>query len=146
MAFRYTSRGIPEVPTDFRQIAASLPGPVDWQDAHTGFCRCPGEHQHTTPTKDRDCRVFLDAEKGQAPTVFCFHGSCNDVIIATNFRLRSEIGKVTFQATGHLSDGQPKVTVTTDPFKAFMKACFRPEDILSIAPGMIPDGETRAIP
>jgi RecA-family ATPase len=146
MALRYTSCAIPEVPTDFRQIAESLLGPVDWQDSYTGFCRCPGEHQHTTPTKDRDCRVFLDAEKGQAPTVFCFHGSCNDEIIATNFRLRSEIGKVTFQATGHLSDGQPKLSVTTNPFEAFIKACFRPEDILSIAPGMVPDGETRAIP
>jgi hypothetical protein len=146
MAFRYTSRGIPEIPIDLRQIAESVLGPVDWQDEHSGFCRCPGEHLHTTPTKDRACRVYLDAADGHAPTVFCFHGSCQDEIIATNFRLRSAIGKITFRATGHISGTPTQPVVVTNPFEAFLNPCFRADDILSIAPGTTPEGETRAIP
>lgn len=146
MAFRYTSRRNPEIPTDFRQIAESVLGPVDWQDEHSGFCRCPGAHHHTTPTRDRDCRVYLDASDGHAPTVHCFHGHCQDEIIATNFRLRSAIGKITYRATGHLSGAPSQPAVATDPFEAFLSACFRADDILSIAPGTIPEGETRAIP
>lgn len=31
-------------------------------------------------------------------------------------------------------------------FEQFLKACFKPDEIVSIAPGTIPEGETRAIP
>jgi len=146
MAFRYTSRCIPVVPTDFRKIAESVLGPIEWEDLHSGFCQCPGEHLHTTPTKERDCRVYLDADEGHAPTVFCFHGSCQDEITTTNFRLRSAIGKVTFRATGNISGPRPEPNIVANPFEEFLSACFRADDILSIAPGTTPEGETRAIP
>jgi hypothetical protein len=31
-------------------------------------------------------------------------------------------------------------------FEQFLKACFRPDDIVSIAPGVVPEGESRAVP
>jgi RecA-family ATPase len=147
MAFRYTSAAA--IPADFRQVAESVLGPVDWSDEHSGYCACPGAHRHTTPTRERDCRVYLDADNGHAPTVHCFHGSCKEEIAAANFALRSRIGKATFRQTGQLGDGAcaaPRPAAITDPFAQFLNACFQPEDILSIAPGMIPEGETRAVP
>ena len=54
MPLRYKSKGVPELPSDFRQVAEELLGPIDWQDAHSGFCKCPGEHLHTRPTGQRD--------------------------------------------------------------------------------------------
>ncbi|MGB1127035.1 MAG: hypothetical protein ACPG3X_01545 [Opitutales bacterium] len=40
MPLRYKSKGMPELPSDFRQVVEDALGPVDWQDAHTGFCSC----------------------------------------------------------------------------------------------------------
>jgi RecA-family ATPase len=147
MAFRYTSAAA--IPADFRQVAESVLGPVDWTDEHSGYCKCPGAHRHTTPTRERDCRVYLDADNGHAPTVHCFHGSCADEITTANFALRSTIGKAAFRKTGQLGNGaytSPRPAAITDPFAQFLNACFQPEDILSIAPGMVPEGETRAVP
>lgn len=144
---RYTSEN--SLPANFQQLAESVLGSVDWIDAHTGYCTCPGAHRHTTPTRERDCRVYLDADNGHAPTIHCFHGSCNSEITATNFALRSQIGKVMFRQSGKLTGGNtaaPRPAPISDPFAQFLKACFKPDDILSIAPGMLPEGETRAIP
>jgi RecA-family ATPase len=146
MAFRYTAKGITEVPTDFRQVAASVLGPIEWLDEHTGHCQCPGAGRHTTPTRPRDCRVYLDAANGHAPTVHCFHGSCQEEIADTNFQLRSALGKVAFQLNGRTYSDHAEPVVFSNPFAAFLNACFRADDILSIAPGMVPEGETRAVP
>ncbi|QYY34579.1 AAA family ATPase [Ruficoccus sp. ZRK36] len=148
MAFRYTSKGIPEVPDDFRQVAEDVVGPVDWTDEHSGYCQCPGAHKHTTPSRERDCRVYLDAENGYAPTIHCFHDSCKEEIAAANFALRSTIGKAAFRAGDHhdFSRRQNGFDSGKDPFESFLKACFKADDILSLAPGTLPDGETRAIP
>ena len=80
MPLRYKSQGLPKIPSDFRQVAEELLGPVDWQNEDSGFCQCPGSHRHTAPSRERDCRVYLDAEDGYAPTIHCFHESCKDEV------------------------------------------------------------------
>jgi hypothetical protein len=70
--------------TDPRHIAASIVGPVDWQSAVSGFCRCPGESLHTHKTGKKDCRVNVDG----APTIYCFHASCEEAVAVANRRLR----------------------------------------------------------
>ena len=101
MPIKYKSQGIPKIPSDFRQVAEKLLGPVDWQNEDSGFCQSTGSHRHTAPNREHDCRVYLDAEDGYAPTIHCFHESCKDEVITTNFRLRSSIGKVTYRLNGH---------------------------------------------
>ena len=72
------------------EIAARLLGSIAWTDATTGFCRCPGEHLHTSPNGPKDCKVMLDG----APTLKCFHGSCTGIVDGVNHELRSRIGKL----------------------------------------------------
>ena len=74
--------------TDPRQIAVGIVGAVDWQTEVSGFCRCPGELLHTHPTGKKDCRVSVDG----APTIYCFHSSCEEAVGAANKRLRRELG------------------------------------------------------
>jgi hypothetical protein len=74
--------------TNPRQIAAGIVGAVDWQTEVSGFCRCPGESLHTHKTGKKDCRVSVDG----APTIYCFHSSCEQAVAATNRRLRRELG------------------------------------------------------
>ncbi len=145
MPLRYKSKGVPELPSDFKQVAEELLGPVDWQDTHSGFCKCPGEHLHTRPSGHRDCKVFID---DGVPTIHCFHDSCKDEVIAANFRLRSTIGKMTYRMNGHTGtmERPNRSAIEQHPFETFLKACFQPDDILSFAPGTILEGETRAIP
>lgn len=73
---------------DPRTIATRLLGVVDWQTEVSGFCRCPGQAQHTSPTSRKDCRVSVDG----APTIFCFHASCGSAVAEANRRLRRELG------------------------------------------------------
>jgi len=143
---RYTPAKTAESPSTPKAIAGSILGEIEWVSEDTGYCRCPGEHSHTSPTKERDCRVTLDTADGYAPTVHCFHNSCKTVIDETNHRLRSEIGKANWWRE-HAGSGHPIRTADLgDPFATFLKACFEADDIVSIAPGMLPDGETKAIP
>lgn len=143
---RYTS-ACQSPPPNFKQIAESILGSVEWTDEHTGYCACPGAERHTTPTQKRDCRVYLDADNGHAPTVHCFHGSCVDDITETNYALRSTLGKVAYRNNSTFGSGAGKLSPPiANPFEQFVNACFKPDDILSIAPGVVRDGETRAIP
>ncbi len=73
---------------DPRQIAAGIVGAVDWQTEVSGFCRCPGESLHTHPTGKKDCRVSVDG----APTIYCFHSSCEAAVAGANRALRRAIG------------------------------------------------------
>ena len=79
--------------TDPRQIAAGIVGVVDWQTEVSGFCRCPGESLHTHPTGKKDCRVSVDG----APTIYCFHASCEAAVAAVNLRLRRELGSCVWE-------------------------------------------------
>ena len=72
------------------EIANRLLGSIEWIDATTGFCKCPGEHLHTTHNGPKDCKVMLDG----VPTLKCFHGSCKGIVDGVNHELRSQIGKL----------------------------------------------------
>ena len=76
------------------QIAERILGAIEWTDDETGFCKCPGEHLHTTPTDAKHCRIKLNG----SPTLHCFHGSCAGIRDGVNHELRSQIGKVERQA------------------------------------------------
>ena len=76
-------------------IAEQLLGEVHWHSDTSGFCRCPGEAHHTTPSGRRDCRVMLDG----APTLHCFHTSCADALASVNYELRASIAKA--EMSGH---------------------------------------------
>jgi hypothetical protein len=73
---------------DPRTIAAGIVGVVDWQTEVSGFCRCPGEALHTHPNGKKDCRINVDG----APTIYCFHSSCEVAVSEANRRLRRELG------------------------------------------------------
>jgi len=86
--------------TDPRHIAAGIVGAVDWQSEVSGFCRCPGESLHTHPTGKKDCRVNVDG----APTIYCFHASCEAAVADANRKLRRELNAAPWALT--LPDGR----------------------------------------
>lgn len=69
------------------QIAEKLLGAIHWTD-EGGFCKCPGQHLHTTANGANDCLLMLSG----VPTITCFHGSCAGIIAGVNHQLRSQIG------------------------------------------------------
>ena len=82
------------------QIAEKILGTIEWIDGETGFCKCPGEHLHTTPTAAEHCRIKLDG----SPTLHCFHGSCAGIRDGVNHELRSQIGKSEIARTATPAD------------------------------------------
>jgi len=70
------------------KLPPGLLGVIDWQTEVSGFCRCPGEALHTSRAGKKDCRVNVDG----APTIFCFHASCDAAVAEANRRLRRELG------------------------------------------------------
>jgi hypothetical protein len=80
--------GMPDLETR-RRIAVELLGEIQWDSNTHGFCRCPGEHLHTTGTSERDCEIHLDG----AATVHCFHNHCDGIVAAVNHEMRSRIAK-----------------------------------------------------
>ncbi len=80
---------------DPRPIATALLGEIDWQNGVSGFCRCPGESLHTAKTGKKDCRVSVDG----APTIYCFHASCESVVAGLNQQLRRELGRSPWSLT-----------------------------------------------
>lgn len=91
-------------PSNRNAAAERLFGAIQWEDEITGFCKCPGEHLHTTPTDAKHCRVKLDG----VPTVSCFHGSCAGILSGVNHELRSQIGKAEFVPTRKPQAAQPE--------------------------------------
>ena len=75
-------------PSTRTQIAERILGAIHWTD-EGGFCKCPGEHLHTTANGAKDCKVMLDS----VPTIKCFHDSCAGIVDGVNHELRSQIGK-----------------------------------------------------
>lgn len=137
-----------------RAIAESVLGGVEWTDDTSGFCKCPGAHHHTTPTKKRDCRVRLDTAQGHVPTIHCFHDKCRVEVDAANFALRSALGRA---ESGTTPENHPKSRSLEPPLtqlpelpdhglELLLRTCFDGTDVLSLAPGFVPEGETRAVP
>jgi hypothetical protein len=70
-------------------IVESIVGPVEWMDNVSGYCRCPGIGLHTTANGRRDTIVYIDG----APTIFCFHSSCQATVEKANLELRRAMAK-----------------------------------------------------
>lgn len=75
--------------TTLSSLAESILGPIEWRDAVSGYCRCPGADLHTSPNGKRDTRVNIDG----APTVHCFHSSCKLAVERANLELRRAFAK-----------------------------------------------------
>ena len=72
------------------EIAESLFGPLTHM-ADKIYCRCPGEHNHTHPTRERDCCLY--GMGGGAPTIYCAHQSCRAIITEANRTLRVQVAR-----------------------------------------------------
>jgi hypothetical protein len=91
-----------------RDIAVAVLGEIDWQTETQGNCTCPGQHLHTTPTKEAHCQVLVNG----APTIRCFHSHCKSILKGVNHELRSRIGKAERAAKSELQNAlndRPKV-------------------------------------
>lgn len=74
----------PEVLARRKACAEKLLGPVQWETSTTGNCKCPGESKHGNSTGDTHCQVHIDG----APTIHCFHASCDAEVEEANLALR----------------------------------------------------------
>ena len=83
-------------PSSRTQIAGRILGAIQWSEESTGFCKCPGEHLHTSANAAKDCKVMLDG----VPTIKCFHNSCGGIVAGVNHELRSQIAKDEIAPTG----------------------------------------------
>ena len=145
-------------PAQSRAVAEATLGAIDWTDDVSGFCPCPGASAHTNPTNLRDCRVSLDTVGGHAPTIYCFHASCRTAVETANHHLRSALGRATVGQSPRpqavrTTPSPTSVPVTTSAdlgpdhgLPLLLRTCFAADDIVSLAPGVIADGETRAVP
>jgi len=71
------------------EIAEQLLGKIDWISSDEGYCKCPGQDQHTTKNCHRDCKVYLE----KVPTIFCLHSGCRLKLEEVNKTLRRNIGR-----------------------------------------------------
>ena len=141
-------------PAQSRAVAEATLGTIDWTDDVSGFCPCPGAAAHTNP---RDCRISLDTVGGHAPTLHCFHSSCRTAVEMANHNLRSALGRATVGQSPrpHAVRTTPTpalpVAISADlgpdhGLPLLLRTCFAADDIVSLAPGVIAEGETRAVP
>lgn len=72
-----------------QQIVAAIFPAVEWVDGERGFMPCPGKHLHSLTGGKKDCQVKLNG----APTIFCFHNSCQAVIEDANYKMRFALWK-----------------------------------------------------
>jgi RecA-family ATPase len=148
-------------PAQSRAVAEATLGAIDWTDDVSGFCPCPGSAAHTNPTNARDCRVSLDTVGGHAPTIYCFHASCRTAVETANHQLRSALGRATVgqsprpHAVRSTASTPPAASVPLAAsadlgpdhgLQLLLRTCFAADDIVSLAPGVIAEGETRAVP
>jgi RecA-family ATPase len=151
-------------PAQTRAVAEATLGTIDWTDDVSGFCPCPGAAAHTNPTSPRDCRVSLDTVGGHAPTIHCFHASCRTAVETANHQLRSALGRATVGQSPRPHAVRTMSSIATTPPPAsvqivasadlgpdhglplLLRTCFAADDIVSLAPGVIAEGETRAVP
>lgn len=88
-------------PSERQAIAEEVLGPVVWESAIVGLCRCPGQGRHTNENGERDCKVWLDG----VPSIKCMHTSCAPIVEGVNHTLRSRIAKAE-------SNGKAQVSAT----------------------------------
>jgi BT4734-like, N-terminal domain len=83
-----------------QRIATEKLGKLEWSPEKNGFfCKCPGVTAHTNNTGAKDTIFYPEGIPGKttAPTLFCQHGSCANIVAAFNTQLRSQIGKAEYE-------------------------------------------------
>jgi hypothetical protein len=60
---------------------------IEWYEEDRGRLACPGKELHTKKTGEKDTILYLDG----APTLWCFHESCADIVEDANSMLRNEL-------------------------------------------------------
>lgn len=102
-----------------REIAEEILGyPIDAE----GYAPCPGQHLHTTPSGQRDFRIFFDPAGVAKPHEHCFHASCCEARANFMSRLYSAInaeekGQSTYRRPSTYTSATPpakKITPTLD--------------------------------
>jgi len=81
------SSPVQPAPKSATEIAEQILGRIDWMTPTEGYCDCPGQNRHSNKSSRRDCAVYLD----HTPTLHCVHHSCENIITATNKKLRDAI-------------------------------------------------------
>ena len=69
------------------EVAEQILGQIDWMTPSEGYCDCPGQNRHHNRSGRRDCAIYMD----HVPTLYCVHTSCENIISATNKKLRDAI-------------------------------------------------------
>lgn len=73
------------------EVLGSRLGPLEWSaDGKFAYCKCPGEHLHTSPSGKKHTRVFAD----EFPNFDCRHDSCKKVCDEHGEALRTVLGDV----------------------------------------------------
>jgi hypothetical protein len=98
------------VKPEHRAIAESLLTNIQWKDDRLGYCKCPGESQHNSPTKPDHCRITMDG----VPTIYCFHSSCSADLEHANHALRSAIAKYEYHPDPNLPKPLPRTLTPED--------------------------------
>lgn len=123
-------------PVNYREIAESVLGLIEWESENKGLCKCPGQHKHTNPTGRKDCEVYLN--DGRPPSITCFHDSCESEVNGANRLLRSALGKEEHRLKKHLANNRriskpiPTVDEIPDDTQRFLEYMFEPDDIISV--------------
>jgi len=135
-----------ELTNDEKQAVADGLFIIEWKSNDEGFMECPGAGKHTGKNDRRDCKIYIDG--GKAPTIKCFHTSCESEIAEANYRLRSALGKAKARAgafSPHLQKPAQKPAIAPppskirldplelpkallDPIKTHLEACFEPRE------------------
>ncbi|MCX8511328.1 MAG: hypothetical protein ORN83_06175, partial [Chthoniobacteraceae bacterium] len=120
---------------------------IEWKSSDEGssdegFMKCPGAGKHTGANGALDCKIYIDG--GKAPTIKCFHTSCESEIAEANYRLRSALGKAkgkggVFTPMAQMPAIAPPPSkirldplelpkALLDPIKTHLEACFEPRE------------------
>ncbi len=70
--------------SELKDAIEEIVGPANWLSVTEGFCPCPGESLHGSPSAKKDCKIYLEP----VPTLHCLHASCRVVVEEVTKELR----------------------------------------------------------
>lgn len=85
-------------------IVYKLFGSVRWKDDMVGYVECPAKAMHQGKSRARDCKVMLNG----APTIYCLHQSCSEVIRKANYALRKTLWDCGYDKTAPFVEITPE--------------------------------------
>lgn len=82
--------------TEYEDTITALFGDaVEWDtaDPTTGYITCPGVDKHTSPTRPKDTRLYLNG----VPTVFCLHQKCKEEVEELTENIRGALSSAGYE-------------------------------------------------